>query len=88
MKKEIHTPLNPVIFRDRTAQVDFSTFSTLTTDVTEEINGVKHYVIAVEISSASHPFYTKKDHVIDTAGRVDRFKAKLAKRKKTDSSAQ
>jgi large subunit ribosomal protein L31 len=45
-------------------------------DETRDIDGVKHYVVRMEISSASHPFYTGKRKFIDTAGRVERFRAK------------
>ena len=72
--------MNPVIFRDSSAGVDFYTTSTMTSDKTEEKDGVKYFVIEVEVSSASHPFYTGKDHIVDSAGRVDKFKQRIEKR--------
>lgn len=79
MKKDIHPVMNPVIFRDASAKKDFFTWSTLTSEQTEEIKGVTYHVIGLDVSSASHPFYTGKQHLIDTSGRVEKFKAKMAK---------
>lgn len=79
MQKDIHPTLNPIIFRDATAGKDFFAWSTLTSEQTEDIKGVKHYVVRLDVSSASHPFYTGKQHLIDTSGRVEKFKAKMAK---------
>ena len=79
MKKDTHPTLHPVIFRDASAGVDFVIWSTMTTEETEEINGVTHYIYRLDVSSASHPFYTGKQHLMDTSGRIDKFKAKMAK---------
>lgn len=81
MKKDIHPAKHPVIFRDAGAKTDFVTLSTLTSEEKEKVNGVEHHIIRVDVSSASHPFYTGKQHLIDTSGRVEKFKAKLAKAK-------
>ena len=81
MQKDIHPTKNPVIFRDAGAKTDFVTTSILTSDETEKVNGVDHFVIRVDVSSASHPFYTGKQHLIDTSGRVEKFKARMAKAK-------
>ena len=83
MQKDIHPQLHPVIFRDTEAGVDFVGMSTRTAETTEQIEGVDHYVIPVEISSASHPFYTGKDTIIDSAGRVEKFKARAEKKSVT-----
>jgi len=82
MKSDIHPTLNPVIFLDTSNGTEFVTVSTLTSDKTKDIKGVKHYIINVDISSASHPFYTGKQMLVDTAGRVDRFRAKMEASKK------
>jgi len=82
MKPEIHPTLNPVVFIDTSNKAEFITKSTLTSDKTKDIKGVKHFVINIDISSASHPFYTGKQMLVDTAGRVDRFKAKMEAGKK------
>lgn len=79
MKKDIHPTLHPVVFVDTSDGTEFVTMSTMTSDETKKIDGVDHYVIKVEISSASHPFYTGKQKLVDTAGRVEKFKAKMAK---------
>jgi large subunit ribosomal protein L31 len=77
MKKGIHPTTNPVIFVDSASGAEFVTASTLSSEETRDINGVAHFVIRVEISSASHPFFTGEERFVDTAGRVDKFKAKL-----------
>ena len=73
MKADIHPNMNPVIFVDTSTGTEFVTTSTLTSEEKKKVNGVDHYVIKVEISSASHPFYTGKRKLVDTAGRVDKF---------------
>lgn len=74
MQADIHPTMNPVIFRDAGAGKDFYTWSTMTSEQTEEVNGVTHHIIALDVSSASHPFYTGKQNLLDTSGRVERFK--------------
>ena len=77
MKKDIHPKLNPVIFVDTSCGAEFVTNSTLKSEKTKKINGVDHYVINIEVSSASHPFYTGEKVLMDTAGRVDKFRARM-----------
>lgn len=79
MKKDIHPQLHPVVFVDMSDGTEFQTMATMTSEETKKIDGVDHYVIKVDISSASHPFYTGKQKLVDTAGRVEKFKAKMAK---------
>ena len=84
MKKDIH-PENYrfVVFKDMSNDYSFlgkSTAASKETVVWED--GNEYPVIKLEISSASHPFYTGKMKLVDTAGRVDRFKNKYAKFKK------
>ena len=88
MKAEIHPKLHPVVFIDSSCKAEFATLSTLTSKETKKIDGVDHYVVHVDITSASHPFYTGKQTLIDTAGRVDRFKAKMEAAKKMQEKAQ
>lgn len=76
MKPEIHPALHPVVFVDSGAGVEFCTRSTLTSKHSKTIDGVVHHLIHVDISSASHPFYTGKQRAISVAGRVDRFNKK------------
>ncbi len=74
MKKGIH-PNNYrlVAFRDMSNGDVFITRSTVNTRETEVIDGVEYPVVKLEISSSSHPFYTGKMKLVDTAGRVDKF---------------
>ena len=83
MKKDIHPEMHPVIFRDAGAKKDFILWSTATSEETEEIDGVKYYVVRLDVSSASHPFFTGKQNLVDTSGRDEKFKAKMAKAKAT-----
>ena len=76
MKKEIHPEYHPVVFVDTGAEYELVSRSTMTSEETREIDGVDHYVIKLEISSASHPFYTGKQHFVDTAGRIEKFHRK------------
>lgn len=80
MKKDTHPEMHPVLFRDTGAGVDFVGFSTATSEEKETVDGVERFVIPVEISSASHPFYTGEENIIDTAGRVEKFKARAEKK--------
>jgi large subunit ribosomal protein L31 len=84
MKKEIH-PENQrkVIFVDDSSGEQFLVSSTVKTEETGKWEDGKEYPLAhIEISSASHPFYTGKENVVDTAGRVEKFKARMEKAKK------
>ncbi len=79
MKKDIH-PNNyrEVVFHDNSSETNFIVSSTVKTTETTTIDGKEYPLYRVEISSASHPFYTGNEKVIDTAGRVDRFKRRAA----------
>jgi large subunit ribosomal protein L31 len=79
MKEDIHPETHPVVFVDSSNDTEFVTTSTLTSDETKEIDGVEHYVIDIEITSASHPFFTGEKRFVDTEGRVDKFKKKMEK---------
>lgn len=81
MKSGIH-PENyrPVAFRDMSNGETFISRSTITTKETEVIDGVEYPLVKLEISSSSHPFYTGKSKLVDTAGRVDKFMNRYAKR--------
>ena len=74
MKAEIHPSYQTIVFRDLTSGQSFLTRSTATSDKTIEWeDGNTYPVIDVEISSASHPFYTGKQRILDSAGRVEKF---------------
>ena len=77
MKSDIHPDYHPVVFYDRAAEFKFLSRSTLTSK--EKIkweDGQEYPLIVVDISSASHPFYTGKMKYIDAAGRVEKFQKK------------
>ncbi|WP_022930465.1 type B 50S ribosomal protein L31 [Patulibacter americanus] len=88
MKSEIHPEYAPVVFRDAGAGATFLTRSTVKSDKTIELDGVTYPVIDVELSSASHPFYTGKQKIVDTAGRVERFKRRAAKRAEEQAASE
>ncbi len=79
MKKDTHpTNFRDVVFHDNSSGAEFVIASTVKTSETTTKNGVEYPMYRVEISSASHPFYTGTEKVIDTAGRVDRFNKRRA----------
>lgn len=80
MKSNLHpTDYRPVVMQDPSAGFAFLTKSTAKTDKTIKWeDGQEYPLLEVYISSASHPFYTGKEALIDTEGRVDRFKARTA----------
>ncbi len=71
MKTEIHPAYHPVVFVD--GEHEITSKSTMTSKETRTIDGVDHFVIKVDISAFSHPFFTGKQKLIDAEGRVDRF---------------
>ena len=80
MKADIHPNYNAVVFQDVTSDFAILTRSTLTSK--EKIkwqDGNEYPLVKVEISSSSHPFYTGKQKVVDTGGRVDKFRKRYAK---------
>ena len=81
MKKDIHPNYNYVVFEDSSSGFKFITKSTMTSDETTKWeDGNEYPVIKVEVSSASHPFYTGKRVFVDTAGRVEKFNQKYKKK--------
>lgn len=83
MKKDIHPDnYRPVIFADNSSGAKFLIPSTIATkDVEKWSDGKEYPVFHIEISSASHPFYTNEEKTIDTAGRVEKFKTRQSKAK-------
>ena len=83
MKKDIH-PGNyrMVAFKDMSNEDVFLTKSTANTSETIEVDGVEYPLVKLEISRTSHPYYTGKAKLVDTAGRIDKFKNKYSKFKK------
>jgi large subunit ribosomal protein L31 len=80
MKKDIHpAEYRPVIFEDSTSGARFLISSTVKADKTAKGEDGKEYpLFQVEISSASHPFYTGQSKIVDTAGRVEKFKKRAS----------
>ena len=76
MKPDIHPTYHPVLFIDTAAEKEWVSRSTQTSEETREIDGVEHYVIRLEISSYSHPFFTGQLRFVDTAGRIEKFNRK------------
>lgn len=77
MKKDIHPEYREVVFQDISSDFKFLTRSTIKTRETIVWEDGKEYPLyKVEVSSQSHPFYTGKQNIVDTAGRVDRFRRK------------
>ena len=84
MKTDIHpTNHRQVIFRDASSGSSYLVYSTVATKETAKWEDGKEYpLFSIEISSASHPFYTGQDKALDTAGRAEKFKQRAAKAKK------
>jgi len=84
MKKDTHPDnYRMVIFHDNSSGERFLVGSTIETEEKDKWTDGKEYPLAhVDVSSASHPFYTGNEKVMDTAGRVERFKARAAKKGK------
>ena len=71
MKADIQPKYHPVVFVDGDHEI--ITRSVLTSKEKREINGVMHFVLPIEISSYTHPFYSGKARLLDTEGRIERF---------------
>jgi large subunit ribosomal protein L31 len=79
MKKDLHpTNYRPVVFQDLNNNTTFLTRSTATSEETIKVDGVEYPLVKVHISSASHPFFTGQEKLVDVEGRVDKFKARAA----------
>ena len=79
MKKDIHPEYREVLFHDISVDFKLLTKSTIKAKETIEHEGKTVPYVKIDISSASHPFYTGKANLIDTAGRIDKFKNKYKK---------
>ena len=80
MKADIHPNYKEVVFQDLSSDFAFLTRSTLSSkEKVKWADGQEYPLIKVDITSASHPFYTGKQKVMDTGGRVDRFRKRYAK---------
>lgn len=80
MKADIHPNYRPVVFQDVTTDFAFLTRSTLTSKETVKWeDGQEYPLVKIDVSSHSHPFYTGKQKMMDTSGRVDRFRKRYQK---------
>ena len=76
MKKDIHPKTRPVFFKDLSCGFQILTNSTVQTKQTTEFEGQTYPLVSFDVSSASHPFYTGKQRLLDTEGRAERFMKK------------
>lgn len=84
MKKDIHPEYRYVVFQDTSSDYKFLTRSTLNSDESVKWeDGNEYPLIKVEVSSASHPFYTGKNLYVDTAGRIEKFNKRYGRSKKS-----
>jgi large subunit ribosomal protein L31 len=89
MKEGIHPNYREVVFLDTSCDFGFVTRSTVATNETITWKDGKEYpVYKIEISAESHPFYTGKQKIVDTAGRVDKFKKRYARKSSTGGTAK
>jgi large subunit ribosomal protein L31 len=83
MKKDIHPDYRPVVFQDTAVNYAILTRSTIKSDKTIKWeDGNEYPLVQIEISSASHPFYTGQQRLVDTAGRVEKFRSRYARNAK------
>ena len=81
MKKDIHPAYHKVLFIDTATGDEWLTRSTLSSRETREIDGEQVPLVRLEISSYSHPFWTGKMRVLDSDGKIDRFRRRYANKK-------
>jgi large subunit ribosomal protein L31 len=79
MKENIHPNYRDVVFHDLSCDFKFITRSTISTRETIEFEGKQYPLVKIEVSSESHPFFTGKHKIVDTAGRVEKFRQKFGK---------
>ena len=82
MRKDIHPEYREVLFHDTSVDTYFLIPSSLETDQTKEWEGKTYPYFPLDVSSASHPFYTGKQNLVDTAGRVDKFRKRFGNKTK------
>ncbi|WP_256078078.1 type B 50S ribosomal protein L31 [Massilia sp. YIM B04103] len=79
MKKDIHPDYRDVLFVDVSCDFKFITRSTIQTRETATHDGKEYPLVKIEVSAESHPFYTGQHKIVDTAGRVEKFRQKFGK---------
>ena len=89
MRKDIHPEYREVLFHDTSVDAYFLVRSTLQTDQTKEwTDGNTYPYCPLDVSSASHPFYTGKQKLVDTGGRIDRFRKRFGNKSKVDTAVE
>ena len=88
MEKDIHPEYREVLFHDTSVDEYYLVRSTLSTDQTKEYEGKTYPYCVLDISSASHPFYTGKQKLVDTGGRVDKFRKRFGNKTKAAPVAE
>ena len=81
MKDKIHPDYNPVCFVDVSTGTRFMTRSTMRSKQVENIDGVDYFMVTRDITADSHPAYTGEKRFVDTAGRVEKFQKKFARKR-------
>lgn len=81
MKANVHPKTNPVCYIDVSTGRKFLTRSVLRSDRKEKIDGVEYHVVLRDVTMDSHPAFTGEKRFVDTAGRVDKFNKKFARRR-------
>lgn len=80
MKKDIHPDYREVVFQDVSCDFQILTRSTIETKLTTTYEGKEYPMIKLDVSSASHPFYTGTQKILDTEGRIEKFNKKFGNR--------
>ena len=89
MRKDIHPEYREVLFHDTSVDAYFLVRSTLQTDQTKEwTDGNTYPYCPLDVSSASHPFYTGKQKLLDTGGRIDRFRKRFGNKSKVAAASE
>ena len=89
MRKDIHPEYREVLFHDTSVDAYFLVRSTLQTDQTKEwTDGNTYPYCPLDVSSASHPFYTGKQKLVDTGGRIDRFRKRFGNKSKVGAAVE
>ncbi len=89
MRKDIHPEYREVLFHDTSVDAYFLVRSTLQTDQTKEwTDGNTYPYCPLDVSSASHPFYTGKQKLVDTGGRIDRFRKRFGNKSKVGTAVE
>ena len=73
MKKDLHPTIREVVFQDTISGAQYKMLSSVKTEAKVTVEGAEYPLVKVDVSAASHPFYTGQQRILDTAGRVEKF---------------